>query len=126
YHSPLLSLPRAFGTTVDTIPGNVPYLHADAVHVSRWRARLGPSALPAIGLAWAGSIAHRTDRQRSVPLAKMLALASQCARFVSLQKELRRGDEALLRERADIARFGQELADFADTAALISTLDLVI
>jgi hypothetical protein len=126
YHAPLLSLPRAFDTRLDRIPAAIPYLHADPIHVGEWEAKLGDKALPRIGLAWSGSAEHKSDQKRSIPLAQMAELVSGHAQFVSLQKELRAADRVTLSERHDIRHFGDELHDFADTAALIEACDLVI
>jgi len=124
---PLLSLPRAFGTALATIPAEVPYLHAAASAVESWNARLGPRCRPRIGIAWSGNPIHHNDHNRSIGLRAFLPLlAGVDAAFVSLQREVRAADAALLRERSDILHFGKELKDYADTAALIANLDLVV
>ncbi|SHG88543.1 tetratricopeptide repeat protein [Bradyrhizobium erythrophlei] len=124
-HCPLLSLPLAFGTRLDTIPSTTPYLCAP-VHGQDWEARLGPKDRTRIGLVWSGNPAHRDDRKRSIELNALSPLFDVAATFVSLQKDLRVGDEAALTERSNIINLGQSLESFADTAALISHLDLVI
>ncbi len=124
-HCPLLSLPLAFGTRLETIPSTTPYLHAPA-RGQDWEARLGPKNRPRIGLVWSGNPRHRDDRKRSIELKALSPLFDVAATFVSLQKDLRAGDEATLAERGDIIRLGPSLESFADTAALISQLDLVI
>ncbi len=121
---PMLSLPLAFGTRIGTIPAATPYLHAP--HARDWEAQLGPRDRPRIGLAWSGNPHHVHDRKRSVPLSAFLPLLDVNAAFVSLQKDLRAPDEAILKKRADILNFGPSLESFADTAALMSCLDLVI
>src|SRR6185436_5459941 len=68
FHCPMLSLPQRFGTRADSIPSNVPYLHAPPSHVEKWRARLGPVRGPRIGIAWSGNTRQRNDRNRSIPL----------------------------------------------------------
>ena len=125
-HCPLLSLPLAFATRLDSIPAEAAYLRADPERAAAWRARLGESAGPRIGLAWSGNAAHVNDRNRSMALARFIALAAGPGQFVSLQKQVREADLALLRERPDIVHFGEALADFADTAALVANLDLVL
>ncbi len=125
-HCPLMSLPLAFATGLDTIPAEIPYLRADPARVRAWQARLGGAALPRVGLAWSGGAAYKNDRRRSIPLAGFDRLASCRAQFISLQKELREADRLVLERRADIAHYGGELADFAETAALVANLDLVI
>jgi hypothetical protein len=74
-HAPLLSLPRIFGTTVETIPANIPYLGADPNLVERWRQELESVPGFKIGIAWSGRATYRRDRMRSVPLARFAPLA---------------------------------------------------
>ncbi len=125
-HCPFMSLPLAFNTKLTTIPTEIPYLHAPADAVAAWEARLAESKRPFIGLVWAGSPAHLNDRNRSIELAKLLPLTDFDATFVSLQKDLRPGDEDLLRQHPNILGYGTSLNDLADAAALVSCLDLVI
>jgi len=125
-HCPLMSLPRAFGTTPDAIPAAVPYIRVSAARANGWTARLPPQR-PLIGIAWAGRRTHHNDLNRSLPLASLAPLLRHAdARFVSLQRDLRPGDEAILRETADVVDLGGVPEDVADTAALISRLDAVI
>ena len=123
---PLLSLPLICGTQLETIPSTVPYLHASSPRVVHWDARLGPKRRPRIGVSWSGRPTHKNDHNRSIGLGPLLPLLNRNATFVSLHNNLRREDAALLRERSEIVHFGHELRNFADTAALISNLDLVI
>jgi tetratricopeptide (TPR) repeat protein len=125
-HCPLLSLPLAFGTTLNTIPADVPYLEAPPQRVSHWSKRLGPRKAPRVGLTWSGRAEHKNDHNRSIALTKLLPVVSQDLEFVSLQNEVRSEDQATLAESRRIRYFGDELLDFADTAALISLMDLVI
>lgn len=132
-HCPLLSLPLAFGTTPDTIPAPVPYLHADPASVAEWRSRL--AALPGVkvGLVWAGNprsfnrIAAETDRRRSITLADYAPLAAvPGVSLVSLQKDAA-GEQARTPPPGMVIHdWTAELGDFADTAALVVALDLVI
>jgi tetratricopeptide (TPR) repeat protein len=124
-HCPLLSLPLRFGTRIETIPSTTPYLRAP-VDGQDWNARLGRKDRPRIGLVWAGNPKHRDDRKRSIDLDVLLPLFDVAATFVSLQKDSRAADEAVLAKRSDIIDVGPSLNSFADTAALISHLDLVI
>jgi len=123
---PLLSLPLAFGTRLESIPPLVPGLNVPAASVAAWDERLGPKNRPRIGLVWSGRSAHVNDRNRSIKLAAMLLLLDFDASFISLQKEVRSADLPLLKERSDLLDLGGELNDFSDTAALMSNLDLVI
>jgi hypothetical protein len=118
-------LPLLFGTRSDSIPANVPYLQAPSAHVEKWRARL-PSSVPRIGIAWSGNTRQRNDRNRSLPLAALEPLRAGPWTLVSLQKELREGDRDALGGERPILHFGDEIADFRDTAALASLVDAVV
>jgi tetratricopeptide (TPR) repeat protein len=123
----LLGLPLACGTRLATIPSEAPYLHPSAPAVADWNARLAPRTRPRIGLAWSGDPTHQNDHNRSIALADLLpALQGSVATLVSVQRELRPADAAVLQDRNDIVHFGEALQDFSDTAALIANLDLVI
>ncbi len=125
-HCPLMSLAGAFGTTLDTIPAPVPYLHAPAERLDHWRARLAGAKAPRVGLVWSGKPTHKNDRNRSIPLALLAPLLHMPGiTFVSLQKEYRDADLAVL-AKMPLLRLDHALADFADTAAAIAALDLVI
>jgi hypothetical protein len=133
-HCPLLSLPLAFGTRLETIPSQTPYLSAPAGKTRAWRERLGSHERPRVGLAWAGDPrkslpgANRIDRQRSLQFDQLAPVLQvrDCA-FYSLQK----GDDAieqLRRSKLDhrVIDWSVDFRDFSDTAALIENLDLVI
>jgi tetratricopeptide (TPR) repeat protein len=125
-HCPLLSLPLAFGTRLDTIPAVTAYLRAPTERAEQWQARLAAKRRPLVGLVWSGRPGHERDRERSIPLRRLLPLLQSGATLVSLQKEVRPDDAAVLAAHTDILRFAEELNDFSDTAALVSQLDLVI
>ena len=128
-HRPLVSLPLAFGTRLETIPSTTGYLSAPAQHVTMWQSRLDGKSYPRIGLVWSGNPGHERDRERSIGLRSFVPLLDAFGddvTFFSLQKDVRADDDALLKERADILDYGNALEDFSDTAALISHLDLVI
>jgi tetratricopeptide (TPR) repeat protein len=133
-HCPLLSLPLAFGTQLETIPSAVRYLAAPESKVRAWRDALGPHDKPRIGLVWAGNPrkelpnANRIDSERSMAFGRLAPLffVTGCE-FYSLQK----GDDAVkqLRDSAFselVVDRTSDLHDFSDTAALIENLDLVI
>ncbi len=122
---PLTSLPLAFGTRVQTIPGKVPYLAVPAELKRKWAARLADVALPRVGLVWAGRKDYPKDALRSVPLGELAPLfAVPGIRFVNLQK----GDEARQIAQTGLALVDRidECADLMETAALIGELDLAI
>lgn len=133
-HCPLMSLPMAFDTSVETIPWSGPYLHADPAAAAAFEANLpARDGKKRIGLVWAGGSrpeqthAAAIDKRRSMRLADMAPLAEvpDCA-FVSLQLG---PPLAQLRDKSAPLRaldLSERLTSFADTAALIETLDLVI
>jgi Glycosyltransferase family 9 (heptosyltransferase) len=124
-HCPLLSLPRAFDTRLETIPAPV-QLNVPADLIQKWKNKLGARDKLRVGLAWAGNAIHRNDKNRSIPLAALLSLRELPIQLISLQKEIRSSDRDVLAGHPDILQFGSELTDLAETAALISALDLVI
>ncbi len=117
---PLMSLPHRAGTTLATIPAAVPYLFADPIAAAGWRTRLQRYRGLKVGLAWAGNPDYPADARRSIA-ASLLAplLEVPGAHFVALQP-------GPAPEGMPILSFPGELGDFADTAALITALDLVI
>jgi tetratricopeptide (TPR) repeat protein len=127
FQCPLMSLPNAFVTTLETLPADVPYITADPVRVKAWRERLEAlgEALR-VGIVWSGNASHPNDRNRSIPLAMFKRIAVPGVQYVSLQPEVRASDRAAYDGWAGLARFGEELKDFADTAALVCALDLVV
>ncbi len=125
-HCPLLSLPLAFATTLDTIPADVPYLSVPPDQTEGARKRL-PAGRPLVGLAWSGNPDNKGDWKRSVPLADLVPLLSLPGlRFVSLQYDVREADQATLANCTDIVRLPDDAADFAETAAVVANLDLVV
>jgi len=131
FHCPLLSLPLAFGTRLETIPAATPYLQASSEAAKEWDTRLATKGLgakgrPRIGLVWSGRQTHSNDHNRSIALRALLPLLDAEAEFVSLQKDIRPEDAIVLKERSDVPNFGDSLESFSDAAALVSNLDLVI
>ena len=125
-HCPLLSLPRVFETQLETMPSSVPYLYASPHKLMEWDTRLGTRTRARVGLAWSGNAAHHRDQIRSINLSALSALLDADAIFISVQKDVRPADAAVLGEQKDIIQFADALRDFSDTAALIANLDLVI
>lgn len=131
WQSPLLSLPLAFQTRLDTIPSSTPYLYADTSLSATWRARFASVSgadLPRVGLVWAGgNTGWSADSARSLTPAQIEPLLSLTqVRWVSLQK----ADVVIKRVDSNgaggLIDWMDEVADFADTAALIDNIDLVI
>jgi tetratricopeptide (TPR) repeat protein len=131
---PIMSLPLAFGTTVKTIPAEIPYLHADPAAAATWRDRLQEIKGKRVGLIWAGSSRIglgagivAADKRRSVALAKLapVTAVSGCA-FFSLQLGPPAEQATYAPACMVLHDYTRELDDFADTAALVENLDLVI
>jgi len=124
YHCPLMSLPLAFSTRINTIPAAGAYLGCDQDHISKWQGKLGNHTRPRIGLVWTGNQTHQNDLNRSIPLTDLSAIMSDQVQWVSLQKEIRPADQTPISKH--IALFGADLENFTDTAGLIANMDLVI
>jgi tetratricopeptide (TPR) repeat protein len=124
-HCPLMSLPYAFRTTLATVPAAAPYLRADPERIRQWQAWLGPRDAPRVGLVWSGNPRHANDRARSISPLLLAPLLTREAQFVALNKEVR-DDEREAVARLPLRLAGEHLRDFADTAALVQQLDLVI
>jgi hypothetical protein len=124
---PMPSLMHRLDMQVDTIPSRVPYLSADPALSALWRQRLSRlGGRMKVGLTWAGNPNHFNDLNRSIDLARLMpVLENRKVSFISLQKELRSGDGDIL-GRLQVLDAAPELDTFADTAALVSQLDLVI
>jgi tetratricopeptide (TPR) repeat protein len=126
-HCPLLSLPLAMRTSLDSIPADIPYLQAPAGRVAKWRERLGPRRAPRVGIVWAGSPVHKNDHHRSIALTRLAVLLSvPGVEFISLQTDLNSADAGVLSSEGRVVHLGGKLEDFADTAAVLSQLDLVV
>ena len=131
-HCPLLSLPRAFDTTLDTIPNMTPYLSADPELAARWRKRLASVDGLRVGLVWAGGQRPdpplaAVDRRRSITLDMMASFDEiPGVSFFSLQKDAPSAGSAHPPPGRALHDFTADLYDFADTAALVANLDLVI
>jgi Tfp pilus assembly protein PilF len=126
FESPLMSLPLALKTTVETIPAQIPYLYADDQRKKRWNEKLGNKTVTRIGLVWSGSTWHKKDHNRSLLLNQLTSLLVLPVEFHSLQKEVREIDIKTLTDFPKINQHQDDLLDFSDTAALIDEMDLVI
>jgi tetratricopeptide (TPR) repeat protein len=126
FHCPLLSLPLAFKTDIDSIPVCERYIKSDAGRVAEWQTKLGIIIKPRVGLAWSGSTRHKNDVNRSIPLCDFVKLLPSEYNYLSLQKEVRDADTETLKSHPEILHFGEELKDFADTAALCELVDIIV
>jgi len=145
FYVPLLELPRIFGTTLETIPTEVPYLHADSAKAEYWQKKLveygrfaclcdsrGKTRQQAnrpykVGIVWAGKPAHTEDNNRSCPLHNFVPLSKiPGVHLYGLQKGKAAGQVKDLAGRISVTNLADELNDFTDTAGVIENLDLVI
>lgn len=124
-HCPIMSLPHWFDTTLDRIPGQIPYIAVPTQLRDVWKKRLLSIAKTKVGLAWAGSKTLQDDARRSISLSALQpVIKSDGAHLISLQKG--EGAEQVREWRGQIEDWMDECHDFMDTAALIDQLDLVI
>jgi tetratricopeptide (TPR) repeat protein len=129
-YSALSSLPRVFGTRLDTIPRELAYLHAEPRRTATWRARLDdlmPSGFRRVGIAWAGRPTHNNDLNRSMRLGEFAPIAAlEGVALLSLQKG--EGQKAIAEYygRAPLFNLGAEVDDFLDTMSIIDLLDIVV
>ncbi len=133
FYCPMMSLPYAFGTRLDTIPGDVPYLVADQQQARRWSAEAAEAAGLKVGLVWAGGSRPlnpamvSVDQRRSLHFSALECLLDIPGTvFHSLQKDAPAEQAQAAVGSGKLIDRTDELSDFADTAALIETLDLVI
>lgn len=127
WHCPMLSLPLAMGTRLETIPSRHHYLRADPTLQNQWADVLGPRrSLKQVGLVWSGSTWHSNDRNRSIALAELLPHLPKSMDYVSLQRDVREIDVGTLTSSPHVRHFESELINFEATAALCSLLDVMV
>ncbi|SDF85106.1 tetratricopeptide repeat protein [Paraburkholderia phenazinium] len=132
YEIPLMSVPLVLGTLGDTLPGTVPYLHADAAASAAWRERLAADERPRkrlkVGLAWTGSLNHQRNPFRAVGWERYAAAFAgiRGVSFYSLQPGAAADVAAAQAAGLPMIDYTAELKSFDDTAAFVSALDLVI
>ena len=127
---PIMSLPLALKTTAKSIPTKTPYLSVSEAKKQLWRAKLGVKTKPRIGIVWSGSMTNKIDNnlcaRRNIPLVQLKQLFELPVEFHLLQKDIRPEDQPILETLTHLHYHQNELKDFADTAALIQEMDLVI
>ena len=127
-HCPLLSLPLAFDTTLDTIPATVPYISGDASLSAKWRNRLKHDGSNIkIGIVWAGNPGFKQNHYRNIPLHFFMPVAGLPG--VSLYS-LQKGEESAMATnppgQMKIVDYTGDINDFSDTASFMENLDLII
>lgn len=127
YHAPLLRLPGLVGTRLETIPADIPYLQPDPDDVGAWADRLAGLARPLVGLVWAGQQQYFGDAYRSISLAQLAPLGQiPGASFLSLQIGPAAAQAADPPPGLALLDFTSHIKDFADSAALLAEIDLLI
>jgi len=124
---PLGSLPLALKTTAETVPAPIPYVTADPERMAKWRPAIDKLPGKRVALTWAGHAHHVNDMNRSIPLETLEPLLAQPGiSFVGIQHELRETDGEILARHPQVTNLGTQFTDMADTAAVLSLVDLVI
>jgi tetratricopeptide (TPR) repeat protein len=118
-------LPLVFATTLDTIPAPMQVVVSDDLSQT-WMRRLGKKTAMRIGLVWKGNPNHKNDMNRSIGLESVMSVIPPDAQVISLQVGLDESERSFISAHAQMSQFEAEITDFAQTAALCSTLDLVI
>ena len=126
FYIQIASLPFVFGTLLDSIPAKKSYLSSSVDHLNIWKCKLGASNKFKVGLVWSGSATHDNDLNRSISLNTLRDLFMLPIEFHSLQVDYRSGDLDRLTAEFSVIDHSKDISTFADTAALIECLDLVI
>jgi len=125
YHCPLMSLPLAFNTTLDSVPASQCYLPSDPAKVTHWRKLLGERQRPRIGLVWSGNPNNPIEPRRTIRLADWIGHLPPQLDYFCLQKDVRAEDRVTRDSSSLITSFDNDL-DFPNTAALCECMDLVV
>jgi tetratricopeptide (TPR) repeat protein len=124
--SPLMSLPLAFETRLDTIPEQATALAASPAKIADWQTRLGEADRLRIAISWKGNPSHAADAARSIALEEFSALFLLPFDFVSVQFGVTSAEQSILRDFPNVRDVGSQINDFEDSSALIACCDLVI
>ncbi|CAB4164071.1 hypothetical protein UFOVP1146_7 [uncultured Caudovirales phage] len=127
YWVPIMSIARVIGVTLENLPQNLSYLSADAIPVQEWNIRLGTRTKLRVGFSWSGRRDAWLNRHKGMPFADMLALIKKNPEYqwVSLQVDATAEETQALID-AGVASYPGTIQSFADTAALITNLDVVL
>lgn len=125
YHCALLSLPRIFGTTLETIPAPIKYLDATEKDVAAWKKLLGPKTKMRVGITWSGNRTTWINRYKSMQVENLEPLLSEDYQFINLQHDATNQELEFLKEH-NVLDFTRDIKNFDHTASLIANLDLVI
>jgi hypothetical protein len=126
YWCPLMTLPGAFKVEAGSVPAPARYLHSDPARRAHWELVLGEKTRPRVGVVWSGNPVHNNDSSRSMAFADIARIFGDGFQFVALQKEIRADDRDALAAHPEVVQVSEQLADFADTAALCDLMDVVV
>jgi tetratricopeptide (TPR) repeat protein len=126
YHCPMMSLPLAFRTTLDTVPPPAKPLQIDKTRGTRWASLCASRERLRIGLVWSGNPNNANDQRRSIRLADWAPLLPREYQYFRLQKDVRKEDSAAIKQGAFINSADADVQDFLHIAALCRCMDLVI
>lgn len=126
FHCPLMSLPLAFQTTVETIPFSSPYLSVNLDRVRWWQHYLGEPKKPRVGLVWQGNPHHSHNLRRSMQLGDIVKYLPADLDWYSLQFDVSVEDQRIINDTCQLTHFGPLIGDFAETAALCTALDAIV
>lgn len=128
FSCPLPSLPRMFNTSFKNIPCTIPYVKVSSEQTTKWNKVMNPLKIQSslrVGVVWSGNPCHHNDRNRSIPMAIFSKLFDiEKIIWVSLQVEIRPQD--FKKAPHNLSCFTEKVNDFADTAGLMTQLDLII
>lgn len=126
FHCPMMSLPLAFGTTLDTVPSSPGYLAVATELVTAWKARLGPAKRPRIAIAWRGNPINTNDRKRSLRLADIQHLLSDQLDWICLHPDNTEEEAGLIGSSRHLIAPLSSKTDLTDAAALCQLADMVV
>jgi Flp pilus assembly protein TadD len=127
FQCPLLSLPFALQTRLDSIPAQIPYVQAPADRVELWATRLGVAKGFRVGVVWRGNPRHTNDANRSIPFEKFQRLFEvESVEFINLSLGLTELETQVFASNPACRNLSSQITDFADTAAVVAQLDLVV
>ena len=126
FHCPLMSLPLAFGTNIDTVPHFDRYMYASDEYVKKWGVFMGQMAGPKIGVVARGNSKFSNDKNRSFNLKSLIAQLPQWASYFVLQKDLSGEERTFISSCDKLIAPDEALESFSDTAAICEQLDHVI
>jgi hypothetical protein len=124
---PIMSIPGVMGMTLDNLPKPVNYLNADTGLVQAWQQRLGPKTRMRVGVSWSGRRDSWLNQHKGMPFETVLAMIKDNPQYewINLQIDATAEEEALLAQ-AGVTMFPNSVSSFAETAALIMNMDVVV